>query len=271
MIKVAAIQRSANGTKEFNIEESCALARRAAATYPGLDLIVFPEDNACFEPTHEETLLSAETMDGPYMTAMKALAKELKVNIHTGSFSEKAGDGHIRNTVAIVGRDGEVCGTYHKIHLADMMGFKESAYVEAGNELGLIKTDIGTIGCMICYDLRFPELARSLCLEGADFIVSCSLWPCGRPLPQRIDHYNILARATAIQNLTYVIACNQYGEVGGERPFGESCIVDPWGNVNAHAGEGTQIIFSELDMDYQKKARDGVASWANRRPDVYKL
>ena len=269
MIKVAAVQRCSNGTKEFNINETVSLIRKACSEHPGLDLIVFPEDNNAFEPTHEEALASAETLDGPYITALRKVAAELKVNVHTGSFTEKASDGRVRNTLAIIGRDGNICGTYSKIHLADMMGFKESACVEPGSKLGLIETDIGKIGVMICYDMRFPELGRSLALAGADYIVACSLWPCGAPLPQRIDHYNILARATAIQNLCYVVACNQYGEVGGERPFGESCIIDPWGNVMTHAGEGTQIIYAEFDPEYQKKVRAGIATWENRRPELY--
>lgn len=271
MIKVAVIQRSASGTKPHNIEESVRLARRAASQYLGLDLIVYPEDNNAFEPTPTEAYETAETIDGPYVSAMRQVAKELGVNINIGSFTEKLENGKVCNTLLVLNRQGEIAGRYSKIHLSDAMGFKESDYVQHGDSLSLIETDIGKLGIIICYDMRFPEQARSLALQGADILCVSALWPCGNPLPSRTDHWDVLTRATAIYNLSYVVAANQFGKVSGETPFGRSCIVDPWGTVLAQAGEGTQIIYSELDMDYQKKIRQSVATFENRRPDLYKL
>ena len=124
---------------------------------------------------------------------------------------------------------------------------------------------------MICYDMRFPELARSLVLAGADLICMCSCWPIGRVLPSRDIHWDTLTKATALYNLTYFAACNVYGEVRGSFPFGYSRVVDPWGSVIACCSSGTQIVYADLDFEYQSWARNEAATWNNRRPECYKL
>lgn len=271
MIRVAAIQRCSAGTPEFNVDESVKMAREAAKKFPGLDMIQFPEDNAGFEPTPAEALATAQTIDGPYISAMRELAKELKININSGSFTEKTDEGKTRNTLAIINRDGEIIDTYSKTHLADNWGFKESSYVGAGDKLKVIETDFAKLGVMICYDMRFPELARTLALKGADILCVSSLWPCGAPLPSRTDHWDVLVRANAIQNMMYVVSANQYGANGGEMPFGRSSIVDPWGMVIAQASAGNQIICADIDLEYQAQVRRSMACLENRRPDLYEL
>lgn len=269
-VKVALIQRCSAGSKEHNLEEITALAREAAAKCPGLDLIMFPEYNNFMPPSPQESYHYSETLDGMYITAMRALAKELGCYIDTGSFCERAGD-KVKNTVVVIDRQGEIAGTYSKVHLADAMGFKESDYVCSGDQLGLVDTDFGKLGVFVCYDMRFAEMSRSLALRGAEIMAISADWPCGDRLPPRTGHWDVFTRATALHNLCHVLACNQYGEVGGEIPFGDSRVVDPWGQVIAQAGEGTRIVLAELDMDYQEKIRQRVAIPNNRRPDVYKL
>ena len=221
-------------------------------------------------PSPQESYQYSETLDGLYITTMKALAKELHCYIDVGSFCERAGD-KVKNTVVVIDREGEIAGTYSKVHLADAMGFKESDYVCPGDQLGLVDTDFGKLGVFVCYDMRFAEMSRSLALRGAEIMVISADWPCGDRLPPRTGHWDVFTRATALHNLCHVVACNQFGEVGGETPFGDSRVVDPWGQVIAQAGEGTRIVLAELDMDYQEKIRLRVAIPQNRRPDVYKL
>ena len=270
MIKIALIQRSADGTKEHNREESLFLARKAADQFHGLDMIVFPEYNAGVAPSPDRAYEIAEEIDGPYVSSLRRLAAELEVNINTGSFAERAANGKTLNTILIIDRKGQIAGRYSKIHLSDAMGFKESDYVQAGDSLGLVETDFGKLGLFVCYDMRFPELSRSLALQGADLLCVSAMWPCGNPLPPRTDHWDVLTRAAAIHNLCHVVACNQCGEVCGERPFGRSCVVDPWGTVLAQSGAGTNIVYAELNMDYQRDVRASVATYENRRPEFYR-
>ena len=151
------------------------------------------------------------------------------------------------------------------------LGADESLRVEPGDHIEVFDTDIGRVGLMVCYDLRFPEQARSMVLDGADILLVPSEFPSGDVLPPRTDHWDCLVQSTALLNLTYTIAVNQYGHVFDSRPFGRSMVVDPWGTVIAQCSNKEDIAYAELDMEYQKKVRDSVATWANRRPDLYKL
>lgn len=271
IVRVAMIQRSGAGTPESNLKEMSELVERAVQVSPKPDVVVFPE-YCYFAPTNlEESRKYAETIPGPLTESMAALAKKYQVNIIPGTFVEKAESGKVLNACVFVDRQGEIAATYRKIHLMDAIGFKESDYVEPGNELCVFDSDIGRVGMMVCYDLRFPELARSMVMKGADILFVPSDFPAGRPLPPRTDHWDILIQSTALLNLTYVVAVNQYGPLHKENPFGRSSVVDPWGTIVAAASGRQDIVYAALDMDYQEEIRNRVASWKNRRPDVYDL
>ena len=132
-------------------------------------------------------------------------------------------------------------------------------------------TDIGRVGILVCYDLRFPELARGMVQDGADILFVPAFFPAGNPLPPRTDHWDTLVNSTALLNLTYVVAVNQYGKMSTELPFGRSCVVDPWGTVVAQCPNRVSIAYAELDTEYQKQVREKIGSWNNRRPDIYTL
>ena len=129
--------------------------------------------------------------------------------------------------------------------------------MQAGDALCLVDTDFGRVGVLVCYDLRFPELARSLCLQGAELLVCPAQFPCGQPLPARVDDWDLLIRSTALTNLTYTVGANQFGIVRRDAPFGRSCFVC--------------VVHAMLDLDYQREVQKNLASWNNRRPDVYCL
>ena len=151
------------------------------------------------------------------------------------------------------------------------MSYDEGEHVEAGSSPAVFDTDIGRVGMMVCYDLRFPELARGMVQDGADIIFVPAFWPAGAPLPPRTDHWDTLVNCTALLNQTYVVAVNQYGRMSTEIPFGRSCTVDPWGTVIAQCANRVCISYAELDMDYQQQVRERLATWPNRRPDCYTL
>lgn len=271
-MRIALCQRATyTGNKVKNIKETKDMIKQAMNQCNDVDLILFPENNYG-EPKQGENLAEyAETPDGEYVTLMKELAKEYRVNLIPGSFSEKAENGLCYNTLPFLDRAGNLLGSYRKVHLFDSLGGRESDLVKPGEEIKLIDTEFGKVGLMICYDMRFPEMARSLAVNGADLICSVACWPVGKVLPSRVEHWDTLTKATALYNLTYLAACNVYGEVKGSFPFGYSRVIDPWGTVTASCSMGTQIVYADIDFEYQKWVREEIGTFENRRTDVYQL
>jgi predicted amidohydrolase len=270
-IKIVLVQRSGAGSPKENLEEMKVLIKEAAKGCNDLDVVVFPE-YCYYAPTSlEESKKVAEEIPGTYTNTIGSLAKKYNINIIPGSFIENARGEKVYNTSLFINREGRVVSRYRKIHLLDALGFKESEYVEPGNEMCVFDTDFGKAGLMVCYDLRFPELARSMVLKGANVIFVPSEFPSGNPLPPRTDHWDILVKSTALYNLTYVVAVNQFGPLNEDHPFGRSSVIDPWGTVIAAASGREEVVYATLDMDYQNHIRKTVATWINRRPDVYEL
>ena len=271
-VKVALCQRGVTGSKEQNIAETVSMIEEAAEHCPGLDLIIFPEYNYYESLSLEEARANSETMDGRYITEMKKQARRFGVNLIPGSFAETCGE-KVKNTCALIDRSGEVAGSYSKVHLMDAIGIRESDAAVPGDKLGVFDTDFGRIGLMVCFDLRFPEQPRSMVLQGADIIFCAASFPTGSPLPRRTDHWDLLVQSTALLNLTWTCAVNQFGSIcgGTENPFGRSMVVDPWGIVTASALGRRDIVYATLDMQHQKEVRGRVATWNCRRPDIYTL
>ena len=271
-VKVALCQRGVTGSKEQNIAETVSMIEEAAEHCPGLDLIIFPEYNYYEALSLEEARANSETMDGRYITEMKKQARRFGVNLIPGSFAETCGE-KVKNTCALIDRSGDVAGSYSKVHLMDAIGIRESDAAVPGDKLGVFDTDFGRIGLMVCFDLRFPEQPRSMVLQGADIIFCAASFPTGSPLPPRTDHWDLLVQSTALLNLTWTCAVNQFGSIcgGTENPFGRSMVVDPWGIVTASALGRRDIVYATLDMQHQKEIRGRVATWHCRRPDIYTL
>lgn len=270
-IRVAVVQRSAAGSSKDNVNAMASLVENCVRDCRNLDVIVFPEYCYYAPTTMEESQKIAEEIPGFFTDSMAALARKYQVNIIPGTFIEKAAGGKVHNSSVFIDRKGDILAAYRKVHLMDAIGYKESDYVERGSSLCVFDSDIGRVGMMVCYDLRFPEMARSMVLQGADVLFVPADFPSGNPLPPRTDHWDILVRSTALYNLTYVVAANQFGALHKEHPFGRSCVVDPWGTVIAAASGRQDVIYATLDMEYQQEIRDKVATWVNRRPEVYAL
>ena len=271
-VKVALCQRGVTGSKEQNIAETVSMIEEAAEHCPGLDLIIFPEYNYYEALSLEEARANSETMDGRYITEMKKQARRFGVNLIPGSFAETCGE-KVKNTCALIDRSGEVAGSYSKVHLMDAIGIRESDAAVPGDKLGVFDTDFGRIGLMVCFDLRFPEQPRSMVLQGADIIFCAASFPTGSPLPPRTDHWDLQVQSTALLNLTWTCAVNQFGSIcgGTENPFGRSMVVDPWGIVTASALGRRDIVYATLDMQHQKEIRGRVDTWNCRRPVIYTL
>lgn len=179
----------------------------------------------------------------------------------TGSLPKKRGTG-IVNSMFFVDMDGQLVKTYEKLHLFRLTG--EDKYYTPGDNIVVIDTDLGKIGLMICYDLRFPELARSLYLSGAQMILVCAQWP-----KIRQSHWTSLVRARAIENQLFMITCNRVGHEDGLEFTGRSMIVDPLGEILADAGQAPGIAVADIDIEKIEQARAAIPCLTDRRTDIY--
>ena len=266
--RVAAIQMGAGGEKAENLAKALALVDEAVKRHSPLDLVVLPE-YCNGEPRPHNVSELAESVPGPFTQAMSEKARQHGINLVTGSFAEDAGDGRAYNTTLIYDRAGDELGRYRKTHLMKALAFDEPSFVAPGDDLCLLDTDVGRLGVMVCYDLRFPELARTLVLRGAEVVIVPSAFPSGQPLPPRTDHWDLLTRSTALYNLCYVVAVNQYGQLGSDHPFGRSAVIDPWGIEVAKAQGREDIISAEIDLGYVRELREQLPTLKLRRPELY--
>lgn len=208
------------------------------------------------------TLAEAADRDGePTRTWAARVANRLGLSAILGSIADRRG-GAVSNAFLAVTAAGEELVRYEKIHLFSPLG--EPAHLRPGGAPGLFELDGHRFGAMICYDLRFPELARTLCLHGAECLVVPSEWP-----HPRLDHWRTLSRARAIENQAFLLACNTVGRKGEVEFCGHSLAVDPWGEVLAEGGEGEEVLVADLDWDRIERVRSAIPVWGDRRPDCY--
>ncbi|MHA6761461.1 carbon-nitrogen family hydrolase [Streptacidiphilus sp. PAMC 29251] len=233
-------------------ESADARRARAAAlvrAQQGSDLVVLPELWPLGGFAYESWSDGAEPLDGPTAEAMSAAAKDAGVWLHGGSIVERDPDGPIYNTSLLYSPTGELVRTYRKIH---RFGFDhgEAVVMGAGTELVTVPTDLATLGLATCYDLRFPELFRALLDAGTEVFIVPAAWPA-----RRREHWTLFARARAVEEQAFVIACNTAGTHGGVEQAGHSLVVDPWGVVLGEAGPGEEVLTVEFDPAEVARAR----------------
>ncbi len=267
IVRAACVQLNGGAALDDVLAAAERLVRRAASA--GATLIALPEKwHAVGDPARLRA--AAETLEGPTVTAMRDWARSLGVSIVGGSISEHVVDERrIRNLSVAIDRDGQILGTYRKLHMFDIeldgREVRESASDAPGDDLVVVPLEGIAVGLTVCYDLRFPELYRALALDGA----TCFTVPAGFMLHTGRDHWEVLLRARAIENCAFVIAPNQHGFWGPHRMFGRSMIVDPWGIPLANAGDGDGICLADLDSSAVDAARAQIPVLSHRRPDVY--
>ena len=213
------------------------------------DLIVLPEIWATGYFSFDRYKEEAEAINGPFVQCFSKKAKELNSYLFAGSFVEKEGDDFF-NTSIMFDPDGEVLGTYRKMHLF-RFGSLEGEILTKGDEPIVIDTKFGKIGMSTCYDLRFPELYRAQVDLGATMFLVTSAWP-----HQRLEHWKIFNVARAVENQCYLISCNCVGKTNGVLLGGHSQIVDPWGTVQVSGGEHEAILKAEIDTDHVNHIRE---------------
>ena len=261
-MKISCIQMDMRlGESDWNFARAEELVRAAAAAERP-DVVVLPETwNTGFFP---KDLSPCADRDGERTKAVfSALAKELHVNIVCGSVANRRADGFY-NTAYVFDRDGAVVAEYDKTHLFTPSG--EHEYFRSGGHTCRFELDGKRCGLIICYDIRFPELTRTMTLEGADLLFVVAQWPSARTM-----HLETLARARAIENQMFLALCNSVGTAGETHCGGHSAVIDPWGEYLAKAGEGEEIITCEADFSVIEGIRSSINVFRDRRPELYQI
>jgi len=243
------------GEIEPNLQKvRVALAELAAK---GVRLAVLPEMWATGFAYKDLNQLAARTAE--IVEKIAALSAEYSMVI-VGSLPEPH-ENKVYNTAYVLD-NGEIKGKYRKIHLFSLM--QEDRSFDAGNSWLLVDTSVGKIGVFICYDLRFPELARRLAVEGAEILVVPGEWP--KP---RQEHWRTLLRARAIENQLFIVAANCCGVVGKLDFFGMSMIIDPKGELLAEAGYEAESITAVIDFTEMTAWRQQIPCFMDRKPQCY--
>ncbi|MEM7781687.1 MAG: N-carbamoylputrescine amidase [Pseudomonadota bacterium] len=282
-ITVAALQLSLNRPSEDeNIAAVAALVEKAASK--GARLILPPElfsgPYFCREEDEALFALARPNAEHPSVVATQDLAARLGVTIPT-SFFERDGH-HYYNTLAMIGPDGAIMGTYRKSHIPDGPGYEEKFYFRPGNDgfkVWDVPADDGVnvrIGIGICWDQWYPECARVMALKGAEVL----LYPTAigsEPYDADLDTSRMWRRAMvghAVSNCMPVVASNRIGAEGSEDAaqtfYGHSFISDEWGDLVAEFGSGEEgVLVATLDLAQAAKHRAGMGFFRDRRPQLY--
>lgn len=251
------------GEPEENFAHAAALLRQVAAVPEKPDVLVLPETwNTGFFPAQDLANLADD--DGRRVKAeLGALAGELGVNLVAGSVANRRGS-RVYNTSYIFDRQGCCIASYDKTHLFTPM--HEDAAFACGNRLCSFPLDGVSCGIITCYDIRFPELTRSLALRGLDVLFVVAQWP-----DVRIGHLNCLAQARAIENQMFVAVCNSCGAAGETQYGGNSAIIDPWGQVLCRAGGREETVSAACDLAILQDIRNRINVFRDRKPELYQV
>ena len=266
---VALIQMPVTDDKQANLNTASAKIREAAAK--GIDFAVLPEMFCC--PYRNDCFaIFGEPEGGPAQTVLSALAAELGIYIVGGSIPELA-DGNIYNTSYVYGRQGQLLAKHRKAHLFDIdveggQRFMESDTLSPGNSITTFDTEFGTIGLCICFDLRFEELARCMCLRGAKAIFV----PAAFNMTTGPAHWELLFRQRAVDNQCFTVGVSPArNESASYVAYGNSIAVDPWGTVLCRADGEETTLFAELDLSRIETVRRQLPILSARRTDLYEV
>lgn len=228
------------------------------------DMIVFPEMTDTgynMEDIRKNPLIWEEEA----FEFIRKIAAENQVIIMIG-LSEKSHD-NIYNTIVILDQKGNIIYKYRKTHLVTISPLCEHLTIAPGASLGLFTLNQVKMGIMTCYELRFPEIARSLTLQGARIIFVPSAWP-----EVRKDHFTTLLKARAIENQVFIVSANRVGNDGGIEFAGNSMIIDPYGKILAHGSPYEEMILTcAIDLNQIEESRKQISALKERRPDLYTL
>jgi len=264
MSRVALAQLQSTRKKDENLNSAIDYIREAKAK--NAEMVAFPEFLMAYSPSSQaadELAKIAETIDGEFTLALKKGAKKNVISVLATIYEKSRKKNRVYDTALLIDKNGKISSVYRKLHLYDALDFKESSKLAAGNELiKPVRTNIGNIGMMICYDVRFPEMPRMLTLMGANVLVIPSAWVQGE---MKVEHWETMLKARAIENGCYVVAPDQIGNIY----IGHSMVIDPFGRIvlDMEEREGLEVVY--LDNKLVNDVRKKLPLLKHRRSDIY--
>lgn len=257
-IKIALLQNEiVDGGPEANIAQAVSMLQKIMED---IDVICLPElfsTGLNYQMFHH----IADSLDGPLLDPIRSIAKQLGCWIVCGSIPEAVGD-KLYNTVPIIDAQGNIAGYYRKTHLQPMTG--EDRLFTQGNDIPVFQLPIGKIGVLISTELSHPEVARTLCLKGADMVFVPAQF-----CKSKGEQWKLLIRSRALENHLFVALANRVGEDLVGKFSGHSSIIDPVGGTVTQAGDRPGIYIGELDLEEYRKVRAQNICIHNRRTDLY--
>lgn len=269
-IKIALIQTHVEENKFNNIKNASEFVKKA--TSEGCDIAILPEMFTTPYKTSNFPIYAEKEGDESFKLISK-IAKDNHIYLVGGSIPEKDDKNLIYNTCYVFDKNGNKIGKHRKVHLFDInieggQSFKESDTLTAGNQVTVFDTEFCKIGLCICFDFRFPELARLMVQNGAKIIIV----PAAFNMTTGPAHWDLMFRSRAVDNQVYAIGCAPSRDINGcYVSYGNSIVVSPFGDIiyKMDEKEGYKIV--EIDLDYVDKVRKELPLLSARRLDLYDL
>ena len=268
-MKIAVYQARTGIDPAVNARELVGAVREAASG--GASILFTPEMSGLLDRDRDRAArhLHAE-VDDPVLAAVRTTAREAGIWVHLGSLALTTGsaDGRLANRGFLIDNEGSIRARYDKMHLFDVdlptgESWRESAAYAGGTRAVVAESPVGRLGLSVCYDLRFPDLYRTLTDAGAAILSI----PAAFTVPTGQAHWHILLRARAIEAGVFVVAAAQSGRhEDGRATFGHSLVVDPWGEVLLDMGEENGVGFADIDLARVDEVRSRLPAIRHRKP-----
>ncbi len=269
-IKLALCQMNVIDDKKENLKNACSMISQSVSE--NVDIVVLPEMFNC-PYSNDKFIEYCETEEDSHtLNTISSLAQENNVYILAGSIPEKEND-NLYNTSYLFNRKGEILAKHRKMHLFDIdvkdrITFKESDVLTAGDNFTIANTEFGKIGIGICYDVRFPELARVMVENGALIL----FYPGAFNMTTGPAHWELLFRSRALDNQVFCVGvAPALNKDASYHSYGHSIRTNPWGEIIVQASEKEELIISEIDLDEIKKIREELPLLKNKRKDLYEV
>ena len=267
-MKIVQIQSHVYSEKMKNLEQLEVRLRELDGQKP--DLVMLGEMFCC---PYETSLFPsyAEDEGGPVWSRLSSLAREHGIYLAAGSVPERDEAGKVYNTAYVFDRDGRQIAKHRKVHMFDIQveggqHFRESETLTPGDACTVFDTEFGKIGLCICFDFRFPELARRMVLEGARLI----LVPAAFNMTTGPTHWELMFRSRAVDNQCFVAGTSCARDMQANYvAWGHTLLVSPWGDVIEEMGEEEGVIVNTIDLSYADKVRRELPLLSARREEVY--
>ncbi|WP_186299893.1 carbon-nitrogen hydrolase family protein [Campylobacter jejuni] len=261
-MKIALAQIKTSPKWQENLEKILKLLNEAKKQEA--HLVVFSETCMAFVPSDGSVNFQdiAQDIQDEFVQTILKESEKLKLAVVFGFFEK--GAIKVKNCVLFV-NSGKILHKYHKTHLYNAFSYNESKDIEEGqNPIKAFDTPWGKMGMMVCYELRFPEIARSLALQGAKLILVPTAWVDGK---LKKEHFSLLSRARALENTVFLCACSQTKNIY----TGESALISPLGIELIKMGEEEALAFVQIDLEEIAQLRKTLPCLEQRRKELYKL